>query len=90
MPSRPPDSKRAKTPPGRYLQFVGGDFLVLTPPGGQRDLMYRVANFYLFHEKIIYIIMPELEVEYNCERTTPNRRCNINGWCCSSATSAGS
>lgn len=75
---------------GCYLQFVAGDFSLLTPPGGQRDLMYCVADFYLFHEKIIYILMPEPEVEYNFERTTPNRRCNINGRCCSSGTSADS
>lgn len=48
------------------------------------------GDFYLFHEKIIYILMPEPEVEYNFERTTPNRRCNINGRCCSSGTSADS
>lgn len=54
-----------KTPLGRYLQFVEGDFSVPTPSGGQRDLMYCVANFYLFHEKIICILMPEPEVEYN-------------------------
>lgn len=68
----------------------GVDFSLLTPPGGQRDLMYTVAHFYLFHEKIIYILMPEPEVEYNFERTTPNRHCNINGRCCSSGTSADS
>lgn len=85
-----PSGAGVKMPLGCYLQFVGGDFRVLTPPGGQHDLMYCVADFYLFHEKIIYILMPEPEVEYNFARTTPNRRCNINDRCCSSGTLAGS
>lgn len=80
--------KADKTLPDSYLQFTGRLWR-LTPLGGWVWSNVLCAGFYLFHENIIYILMPGPE-EYNLERTTPNRCCNINGRRSSSGTSSGS
>lgn len=77
--------KVGKMLPDTYLQFTRWLWM-LTPQECECDLTCCVEDFYLFHENIIYILMRGPE-DYNLERTTPNRCCNINGRCYSSGAS---